>query len=52
MRSAQPSRKHPDGVQFLLDQIKAHPGEVTLIAIGPLANVGEAIKRDPVTSRS
>jgi inosine-uridine nucleoside N-ribohydrolase len=45
----QPDRKYPDGVQFLLDQIKAHPGEVTLIAIGPLVNVGEAIKRDPAT---
>jgi inosine-uridine nucleoside N-ribohydrolase len=44
-------RKHKDGVEFLLDQIKAHPGEVTLIAIGPLVNVGEAIKRDPQTFR-
>ena len=43
--------KHPDGVQFMLDQIKAHPGEVTLIAIGPLVNVGEAIRRDPATFR-
>jgi inosine-uridine nucleoside N-ribohydrolase len=42
-------RKHQDGVQFLLDQIKAHPGQVTLIAIGPLVNVGEAIRRDPET---
>jgi len=42
-------RKHKDGVQFLLDQIKALPGQVTLIAIGPLVNVGEAIKRDPET---
>jgi purine nucleosidase len=42
-------RKHPDGVTFLLDQIRAHPGEITLIAIGPLVNMGEAIKRDPVT---
>lgn len=41
--------RHRDGVQFLLDQIKAHPGQVTLIAIGPLVNVGEAIKRDPQT---
>jgi purine nucleosidase len=45
----EPARKHKDGVQFLLDQIKAHPGEVTLIAIGPLVNVGEAIRRDPET---
>src|SRR5271165_1767284 len=45
----EPDRKHADGVKFLLEQIKAHPGEVTLIAIGPLVNVGEAIKRDPET---
>jgi len=42
-------QKHPDGVQFLLDQIKAHPGEITLIAIGPLFNVQAAIERDPAT---
>ena len=47
----EPARKHADGVKFLLDQIRAHPGQVTLLAIGPLANVGEAIKRDPATFR-
>jgi purine nucleosidase len=47
----EPARKHGDGVQFLLDQIKAHPGQITLIAIGPFVNVGEAIKRDPQTFR-
>ncbi len=36
---------------FLLDQIRAHPGEITLIAIGPLVNVGAAIDRDPETFR-
>lgn len=40
---------HPDAVQFLLQQIKAHPGEITLIAIGPLVNVEDAIQRDPET---
>ena len=40
---------HPSGVRFLLDQIRAHPGAITLIAIGPLSNVGEAIKEDPTT---
>lgn len=44
-----PNRKHPDGIEFLLQQIKAHPGQITLIAIGPLVNVGEAIRRDPAT---
>jgi purine nucleosidase len=46
-----PPRKHPDGVQFLLAQIRAHPGQITLIAIGPLFNIQEAIERDPATFR-
>lgn len=47
----EPDRKHPDGVEFLLDQIRAHPGQVTVIAIGPLVNVGAAIERDAATFR-
>ncbi|MGB6745631.1 MAG: nucleoside hydrolase [Terracidiphilus sp.] len=46
-----PSGKHADGVDFLLAQIRAHPGEITLIAIGPLFNVHAAIERDPTTFR-
>jgi purine nucleosidase len=46
-----PSRKHPDAVAFLLDQIRAHPGQITLIAIGPLFNIEAAIAKDPVTFR-
>lgn len=47
----EPERKHQDGVDFLLSQIGAHPGEITLIAIGPLNNIEAAIKRDPATFR-
>ena len=47
----QPARKYPDGVTFILSQIRAHPGQVTLIAIGPLGNVGAAIKQDAATFR-
>jgi purine nucleosidase len=46
-----PAHAHPDGVQALLDQIKRHPGQITLIAIGPLFDVGAAIDRDPETFR-
>lgn len=46
-----PERKHPDAVAFLLDQIRAHPGQITLIAIGPLFNIQAAIERDPATFR-
>ena len=47
----QPDRKHEEGVSFLLSQIRLHPGEITLIAIGPLGNLHAAIERDPATFR-
>ncbi|HUX45140.1 MAG TPA: nucleoside hydrolase [Terracidiphilus sp.] len=40
-----------DGVEQLLETIRRHPGEVTLIAIGPLFTVQAAIQRDPATFR-
>jgi inosine-uridine nucleoside N-ribohydrolase len=46
-----PLHTHPDGVAAMLDAIRAHPGQVTLIAIGPLFNVGAAIDRDPAAFR-
>ncbi len=42
---------HGDAVEFLLEQIRKYPGEITLIAIGPLMNVGAAIDKDPGTFR-
>jgi purine nucleosidase len=42
---------HTDAVAFLLDQIRRNPGQITLIAIGPLINVGAAIDKDPATFR-
>ncbi|MDR3752156.1 MAG: nucleoside hydrolase [Terracidiphilus sp.] len=47
----EPAKKHADGAAFLLSQIRAHPGQITLIAIGPLFNVQAAIERDPATFR-
>ncbi len=46
-----PQRQLPDAVDFLLDQIRAHPEEITLIAIGPETNLGAAIDRDAATFR-
>lgn len=46
-----PAKQRGDGVAFLLDAIRAHPGQITLIAIGPLGNVKEAIARDPAAFR-
>ena len=45
------THRHSDAVGFLLDQTKMYPGEITLIAIGPLTNIGAAIDRDPATFR-
>jgi inosine-uridine nucleoside N-ribohydrolase len=42
---------YPDAVDFLLQQIRLHPDEITLIAIGPETNIGAAIVRDIVTFR-
>ncbi len=47
----QPDKPHPDAVTFLLGQINQHPGEITLIGLGPLTNIGAAIQRDPETFR-
>ncbi len=46
-----PTRTFPSAVDFLLGQIRQHPGEITLIAIGPETNLGEAIDHDPETFR-
>ena len=42
-------RSHGDAADFILDQIRKSPGEITLIGIGPLMNVGAAIDRDAAT---
>jgi inosine-uridine nucleoside N-ribohydrolase len=42
---------HGDAVEFLLEQIRKYPAEITLIAIGPLMNVGAAIDKDAATFR-
>jgi purine nucleosidase len=47
----EPDHKYPDGVTFLLNQIRAHPGEITLIAIGPETNLAAASQRDAATFR-
>lgn len=43
--------QHGDAADFILEQIRKHPGEITLIAIGPLMNVGAAIEKDAETFR-
>jgi len=38
--------KRLNAVDFLLEQARKNPGEITLVAIGPLTNIGAAIDRD------
>jgi purine nucleosidase len=45
---SRPFEKKIDAVNFLLEQVRKAPGEITLVAIGPLTNIGLAIDRDAV----
>jgi purine nucleosidase len=40
---------HPSAADFILEQIRRYPGQITLVAIGPLMNVGALIDKDPAT---
>jgi len=42
---------HGDAADFILQQIGKYPGQITLIGIGPLMNVGEVIDRDAAAFR-
>lgn len=37
---------HPNAVDYILSQIQKYPNQITLIAIGPLMNLGALIDRD------
>lgn len=49
---AYPGTLHRDGVQAMIDTIKASPRPVTLIVIGPQTNIREALKRDPAIAEN
>jgi inosine-uridine nucleoside N-ribohydrolase len=42
---------HPNSVDFVLGQAHKYPGQITLVAIGPLPNVGAMIDKDPAGFR-
>jgi len=42
-----PGKVYADGVQALVDTIMKSPRPVTLICIGPVPNIAEALKREP-----
>ena len=47
-----PERKFDDGAEFIDREAREHPGEITLIGIGPLFTVQAAIERDPAAFKS
>lgn len=47
----EPQNGWPDAIDFILDTIRKNPGEITLISIAPLSNVGALIDKDPATFR-
>ena len=42
-----PGKVHADGVQALIDTVMNSPRTMTLICIGPVPNIAEALKREP-----
>jgi purine nucleosidase len=46
----QPTVQH--GSDFLIDKILSNPGEITLVAIGPLTNVALAVRKEPKFAKS
>jgi inosine-uridine nucleoside N-ribohydrolase len=42
-----PGKIHPDGVRALIETIMRSPGQVTVIAIGPLPNIKAALALEP-----
>jgi len=45
-----PGRVYEDGVQAIIDTIMNSKERITLIAVGPLPNIAEALKRQPDSS--
>jgi len=45
-----PTVRH--GCDFLIEQVISNPGEITLVAIGPLTNVAMAIRKEPKFAKS
>lgn len=51
--SLRPGARHSsidplDAADFIIKAARENPGEITLVAVGPLTNIAEALKREPV----
>jgi inosine-uridine nucleoside N-ribohydrolase len=49
--SREPARRRPDprsSAQFIVDMARAQPGQITLVAVGPLGNLALALQLEPV----
>lgn len=44
-RASQPIKQ--PAVDFMYEQLKAHPGEITLVAVGPLSNIAQLLTEHP-----
>ncbi len=38
-----------DAVSFIIDTVKANPGEIEIVSLGPATNIAKAIDQDPMT---
>lgn len=47
-----PPKTYPNAVDFILNQIDQNPGQITLVCIGPLVNIGQLIDKDPAAFRN
>jgi purine nucleosidase len=47
MPPEEPIAERRTAVQFIIDTVLAHPGEVTLVPIGPLTNIALAMRLEP-----
>ncbi len=50
-RQPEPQKGWPNAIDFILEQIRKYPGELTLISVSPLSNIGALIDRDPESFR-
>lgn len=45
--ASQTGLREQSAAEFIADSIRRHPGEVTILAIGPLTNIALAVRRHP-----